>query len=300
MTAGPWRWQRLVLVALAAVGAALLAVIVASFWSEPNDNFAYWLAGQRLAAGLPVYVTGDAAFVPYAYHYPPPLVQVLAPLTLVVPPLAYLVVYRVVELLVTWGLAGRRMLPMLALVVFVPVAVELRFENVHLLVALGIVVGLRRWPWLFAVGAVVKLSPGLGVLYLALRRRWRDAFVASLIGLAITGISWVMSADLWRAWLDSVLGRADIVGNSLLPVPYLARAAAGVTLAVVGGLIGRRTGELLLVAGITVANPGLAMNGLAVFAAAVPIWLAGPAGIGGFTELPRPPRASARLAQSAT
>jgi hypothetical protein len=73
-----------------------------------------------------------------------------------------------------------------------------------------------------------------------------------------------------------------------------------VTLAVVGGLIGRRTGELLLVAGITVANPGLAMNGLAVFAAAVPIWLAGPAGIGGFTELPRPPRASARLAQSAT
>ena len=43
--------------AVRAAGAALLAVIVASFWSEPNDNFAYWLAGQRLAAGLPVYVT---------------------------------------------------------------------------------------------------------------------------------------------------------------------------------------------------------------------------------------------------
>ena len=280
MTAAPWTWRRVGLVALAAVGGSLLVVIVASYWSEPNDNLAYWLAGQRLAAGLPVYVSGEAAFAPYAYHYPPPLAQVLAPLTLVVPTLAYFVAYRALELLVTWDLAGRRMLPMLALIAVLPVAVELRFENVHLFVALGIVVGLRRWPWLFAVGAVVKLSPGLGIVYLVLRRRWRDAVVASVIGLVIAGVSGVLDADLWRAWLDSVLGRADVVGNSLLPVPYMARAAAGLALAVAGGVIGRRRGELLLVAGITLANPGLAMNGLAVFVAALPIWLAGPTGVG--------------------
>jgi len=280
VTAAPWTWRRVGLVALAAVGGSLLAVIVASYWSEPNDNLAYWLAGQRLAAGLPVYVSGEAAFAPYAYHYPPPLAHALAPLTLVVPTLAYLVAYRALELLVTWDLAGSRMLPMLALIAVLPVAVELRFENVHLFVALGIVVGLRRWPWLFAVGAVVKLSPGLGIVYLLLRRRWRDAVVASVIGLVIAGVSGVLNADLWRAWLDSVLGRADMVGNSLLPVPYMARAAAGLALAVAGGAIGRRRGELLLVLGIALANPGLAMNGLAVFAAALPIWLAGPAGVG--------------------
>jgi Glycosyltransferase family 87 len=289
VTAAPWTWRRVGLVALAAVGGSLLVVIVASYWSEPNDNLAYWLAGQRLAAGLPVYVSGEAAFAPYAYHYPPPLAQALAPLTLVVPTLAYLVAYRALELLVTWDLAGRRMLPMLALIAVLPVAVELRFENVHLFVALGIVVGLRRWPWLFAVGAVVKLSPGLGVVYLLLRRRWRDAVVAIVIGLVIAGVSGVLDADLWRAWLDSVLGRADVVGNSLLPVPYIARAFAGLALAAVGGAIGRRRGELLLVAGITVANPGLATNGLAVLAAVLPIWLAGPAGVGDRAE-PQGPR----------
>ena len=47
----------------------------------------------------------------------------------------------------------------------------------------------------------------------------------------------------------------------------------------VGGVIGGRRGELLLVAGVTVANPNLAMNGLAVLAAAVPIWFAGPGGV---------------------
>jgi hypothetical protein len=299
VTAGPWTGRRVVLVGLAAVGASLLAVIVAAFWSEPNDNFAYWLAGQRLAAGLPVYVSGEAAFAPYAYHYPPPLAQVLAPLTLVIPALAYLVAYRALELLVTWDLAGRRLLPMLALIAVLPVAVELRFENVHLLVALCIVVGLRRWPWLFAVGAVVKLSPGLGIVYLALRRRWRDAVLASVLMLVIAGVSWALGADLWRAWLDSVLGRADMVGNSLLPVPYAVRAAAGLALAVAGGAIGRRGGELLLVAGITVANPGLAMNGLAVLAAALPVWLAGPAGVGDAVERHGPQLTSARPARSA-
>ena len=70
----------------------------------------------------------------------------------------------------------------------------------------------------------------------------------------------------------------------MLPVPYMARAAAGLALAVAGGAIGRRPGELLLVLGITLANPGLAMNGLAVLAAALPIWLAGPAGVGDRAE----------------
>src|SRR5687767_3887444 len=111
-----WKRWRLVLVPLAAIGAVLLAAIVWIFWRNPGDSFAYWLAAIRLVAGEPVYTTGEAAFAPYAYHYPPPLAQVLAPFTLVVPALAYVIAYRVVMLLVTWELAGRRMLWMLALI----------------------------------------------------------------------------------------------------------------------------------------------------------------------------------------
>jgi hypothetical protein len=275
------RVNLVVLALLAAVGASALAVIVAIFWMNPGDNLAYWIAGNRLATGLPIYAPAEIAFEPFAYHYPPPLAQVLAPITLVVPALAYCVIYRGLMLLALWDLAGRTMLKMLALLAFVPVAVALQIENVEIFMAVGIVLGLRRWPWLFTIGGLIKVSPGLGILYLALRRRWRDAAVSVLVGIAIVGVSLALAPDLWRAWLDAITGRADIVGNSLVPVPYSVRAIAGFGLTIVAGLLGRRPGELLLVAGMTIANPGLSLQGFAVLAAAVPIWLAGPDGIGG-------------------
>lgn len=273
------RPERIAYLALAAFGGVLLAVIVGLFWRSPNDSLAYWLAGERLAAGEPIFVGTDRAFAPYAYHYAPPLAQFLAPLTLVIPTIGYLTAYRVVLLLATWQLAGRRFLPMLALIGFLPLALELRFENVHVLMALTVVLGLTRWPWLFAIAAVIKVSPGLGVVYLALRGRWRDAILSGVLGVAIVAVSVVLDPGLWRAFFDTVLTQADATGNSLLPFPYLVRAALGLGLTVAGGLIGRRTGELLLVAGMTMANPNLALNGLAVLVAAVPIWRAGPDGI---------------------
>ena len=275
----PRDWRRIALIALAAIGGALLAIIVVLFWQTPGDNYAYWLAAQRLVAGEPVYVTGEAAFAPYAYHYTPPLAQVLAPFTLVLKAIAYIVGYRVLEILSVWYLAGRAMLPMLALIAFLPVAVELRFENVHLFMAVAIVLGLSRWPLLFAVAAVVKVSPGLGVVYLVLRRRYRDALVVVLVGAAICMVSYVLSPSLWQQFLAAIGDRAGITGNSLIPVPYVLRALAGLLLAVAGGIIGRRRGELLLVLGITAANPNLALNGFAVLAAAVPVWRAGPNGL---------------------
>jgi Glycosyltransferase family 87 len=264
---------------LAAIGAALLAVIIATFWMTPGDDLAYWIAGHRLALGLPIYTAPEHAFEPFAYHYPPPVAQILAPIALVVPALLYAVAYRGLMLLALWDLAGRRMLNMLAFIAFLPMAVAVRIENVEIFMALGIVLGLRRWPWLFTIGALVKVSPGLGLVYLALRRRWRDVAVSAVVGAVIVGVSYALAPDLWREWLATITGRADVVGNSLIPVPYVYRAIVGFVLAVVAGLIGRRKGELLLVAGITIANPGLSLQGFAVLAAAIPIWLAGPEGL---------------------
>jgi Glycosyltransferase family 87 len=278
-SAGSRDWQRIALVVLAAIGGALLAIVVVLFWRNPGDNYAYWLAAQRLVAGEPVYVTGEAAFAPYAYHYTPPLAQVLAPLTLFLPSIAYIVGYRVLEILTVWYLAGRAMLPMLALIAFLPVAIELRFENVHLFMAVAIVLALWRWPLLFAVAAIVKVSPGLGIVYLVLRRRFRDAAIAVVVGAAICAVSYVLSPNLWQEFLAAIGDRAGITGNSLIPVPYVVRAIAGLVLAIAGGIVGRRRGELLLVLAITAANPNLALNGFAVLAAAVPVWRAGPDGL---------------------
>ena len=92
-------------------------------------------------------------------------------------------------------------------------------------------------------------------------------------------ISYAAAPDLWRQWLNAISGRSDVIGNSIVPVPYSVRAIAGFALTVVAGLIGRRQGELLLVVGVTIANPGLSLQGFAVLAAAVPIWRAGPEGL---------------------
>jgi hypothetical protein len=278
------------LVVLAAIGASILAVIVALFWSQAGDDLAYWIAGHRLITGQPIYPPPSIAFEPFAYHYPPPVAQVLAPITLVLPALAYAALYRGLLLFVLWDLAGRRMLAMLALLAFLPVAVSLRVENVELFMAIGIVLGLGRWPWLFSIGALFKVSPGLGLVYLGLQRRWRDLLVSAGVGVAIVVVSYLLAPELWRQWLDAIAGRSDIVGNSIVPVPYSVRAITGFAIAVVAGLVGRRRGELLLVMAVTVANPGLSLQGFAVLAAAIPIWRAGPNGIAG-------PRAGADAAE---
>ncbi|MBI2781859.1 MAG: DUF2029 domain-containing protein [Chloroflexi bacterium] len=277
----PKRLRLTVLVLLAAIGASVFAVIVALYWNGPGDSLAYWIAGDRLAHGVPIYATPERAFEPFAYHYPPPMAQVLAPITLVLPALAFSVIYRGLMLLALWDLAGRTMLKMLALIAFVPMAVAVRIENVEIFMALGIVLGLQRWPWLFSILGLIKISPGLGIVYLVLRRRWRDVAVSAAVGGAIAGVSFVLEPDLWRAWLHAITGVSGIVGNSIVPVPYVIRAAAGFVLTLAGGVVGRRPGELLLVAGVTIANPGLSLQGFAVLAAAIPIWLAGPGGLAG-------------------
>jgi hypothetical protein len=264
---------------LATLGGVLLAVIVGRFWTEAGDDLAYWIAGHRLARGEPIYLDPAVAFEPFAFHYVPAVAQLLAPVTLIVAAVPFLIVFRALLLLALWQLAGRRMLDLLAVLAFVPVAVSLRVENVEIFMAFAVVMGLTRWPWAFALGALVKVSPGLGLVYLAMQRRWRDVAVSAALGLGVVAISYVLAPELWRQWLAAISGRSDIVGNSIIPVPYSIRAISGFVLAVAAGLMGRRRGELLLVGAVTIANPGLSLQGFAVLAAAIPIWRAGPDGL---------------------
>jgi glycosyl transferase family 87 len=273
------RTRFLGLALLAAIGGILLAVIVGMFWREAGDDLAYWLAGNRLANGQPVYPDPSVAFENFAFHYVPPVAQVLAPIAAVVAAVPFLILFRAVLLLALWDLAGRRMLDMLAMLAFVPLAYSLRVENVEILMAIAVVYGLARWPWTFLVGGMVKVSPGLGLVYLALQRRWHDVIVSAVLGAVIVAVSYVVAPDLWRDWLNAINGRSDVIGNSIVPLPYSVRALAGFVLTVVAGVLGRRRGELLLVVAVTIANPGLSLQGFAVLAAAVPVWRAGPDGL---------------------
>lgn len=284
-------------IVLAAIGASLLAIVATTEWRHFNDEHAYWLAGARLAAGEPLYDLAAAPNTPFAYWYPPPLAQVLAPLTSFVGADAFSVVWTALLLACLWWLAGRDVLLGLALVAFLPVAVELRVRNVHLVMAVLVVLALRR-SWAFWIpAAALKITPVLGVVYLAAAGRWRDALKVSVVGVVVLFLSVVAAPGAWREFLDVVGARAGTDGGSLLPIPFALRFAVGAALAVFAGLVlagrvgrgwffarwfvarwfaerwgSQRVAELLLVVALTFANPTLWMTAFSLLVAIVPLW----------------------------
>jgi hypothetical protein len=254
----------------------LLVVVAVNRWAIPSDEHAYWLASQRLLHGQPLYDPAATIVTPYAYWYPPVLAQVLAPVALVLPSEAFTFVWTVLLLVCIWFLAGRTPLAALALIAFLPVAVELWFRNIHLVLAVLVVLGLRRWPALFAVGASIKVAPGLGIVYLAARGRWRDATLATIVGVAILAISFAISPDAWRQFVDILTARGAGETNGFLAVPYFVRALVGFSLAIVAGRLRPALGEPLLIVAITIALPTLWFTALSMLAAIAGLMLLRP------------------------
>jgi hypothetical protein len=269
------------LVALAAIGLFLLAVVAAFEWVHFNDEHAYWLAGARLASGQALYDPTAAPNTPFAYWYPPPLAQVLAPITGILSADAFSAIWTALLLGCLWWLGGRNVLVALALVAFLPVAVELRVRNVHLVIAVLMVLALRR-SWAFWVpAAAIKITPVLGCAYLVAAGRWRDAVKVGVLGMAVLGVSVALGPGAWRQFLDVVGTRAGTDGGSLVAIPFAVRFAAGAALAIAGGVVAARAtakgrtelgGEILLVLGLTIANPTLWATAFSLLVAIVPLW----------------------------
>jgi len=283
---GERRFPPLGLLVLAAIGGILLLVVAFYRWGTPSDEYAYWLAAERLIAGQPLYDATATPGVPYAYFYPPPLAQVLAPFTLVVPDAVYVVAWTGLLLGCLFIVADRRFLAALALVAFVPVAVELWYRNIHLVLAVTLVLALRRSPIWFAVGAAIKVTPVLGLLYLLAARRWRDAGIVAVVGGVMLVVSVVMSPDAWRQFIEIAARLGPTTGASIVDVPFGIRAVVGVTLAVVAGLLARegrvrdgkgglwfvRAGESALLFAIVVANPTLWVTAFSMLISLIPLW----------------------------
>lgn len=271
------------LVVAAAVGAFFLAVIVRDEWVHFNDEHAYWLAATRLASGEPLYDAAAAPNTPLAFWYPPPIAQVLAPFTGLLSADAFSAGWTVLLLACLWWLGGRDVLVALALIAFLPVAVELRVRNVHLLIAVLVVLALRRG-WAFWIpAAALKITPVLGGLYLAAAGRWRAAVLLGAAGLVVLGVSFIVSPDAWRQFIEVVGARAGTDGGALLPIPFPLRFAGAVILTIAAGRMAAtaaRAGrsewraQAVLVVALTVGNPTLWVTAFSLLVAIVPLWRA--------------------------
>jgi hypothetical protein len=261
----PW------LLLLAALGATFLVTFFVYRAGQLTDEHAYWLAANRLVEGKPLYDPTATSVTPYAYWYPPVLAQVLVPVALVVPPQVFGIAWTAMQLACLWWLAGRNVLVALALIAFPPVAVEVWSGNVHLILTVLLVMGIRGRVTMFPIGAAIKIAPGLGIPWLLAKLRWRDAGFAIGAGLAILVVSVVLSPQAWMDWLETMSNRGPDDVAALLPIPYVVRAVAGLLLALVAGRLRAPWDGVVLVVAVTIAMPTLWATALSTLVAIVPL-----------------------------
>jgi len=275
-TARLGRWRLPLLAGLALVGGVLLAVVVTTAWPVYGDEHAYWTAAQRLVAGRPLYDPAAAPNTPYAYWYPPILAQVLAPLTLVLSDGWFTALWTILLVGCLWALAGGDVLVFLACIAFLPVALELRVRNIHLLIALLTVLALRR-SWFFWIpAAAAKLAPGLGVVYLLAAGRRREAAWVALGGSIVLVASFLLSPGAWHDFLEIAASRGSADSGTFVAIPYGVRLGMGIVLALAAGRRGGRAGEIWLVVAITLANPTLWANAFSLLLAILPLLRSSP------------------------
>ena len=167
---------RRVLLVAAVVGAALgTETVVLHLSTDPLvDVHAYYDAGARLNAGLPLYEQAAGTNDPSFYRYPPLLAIAFRPLALL-PYVTASVIWEAI-ILVAFGLTVMRLGPrrpatwvvlgMLAL----PIGWSLAIGQAQVLVTLLMAFGA---PWSLALATHLKLFPVLAALWWVGRRNWR-------------------------------------------------------------------------------------------------------------------------------
>ncbi len=219
-----------------------------SYWSiDPNDLYNRAL-GSNFALG--------------AFRYAPPIAFLMGPLH-ALPWWLYLWLWEALMLATVFWLGGRWAIVLLALP---PVALELYHGNVHLLMAAAIALGFRNsWTWSFVV--LTKVTPGVGLLWFAVRREWRSLGIALGATGTVSLAAAIVAPQLWREWVDS------IISNLAEPQYYSIPPTAPVRLPLAALLViwGARTDRPWTV-GVAAALglPIIWPHGLVVALAAVP------------------------------
>jgi Glycosyltransferase family 87 len=241
---------------LACVGIAVIHVL--GLTRMGVDAHAYWHANPLAPYGA----TAPAAFD--AYRYAPAFTQALWPFHAL--PWEWFAAFWTLVLTATlvWQ-AGLWTAPALLLV---PVFADLTVGNIHLLLGLAVLVGFR-WPWAWSFVLLTKITPGVGLLWFAVRREWRSLGIALGATAAIAAVSFVIAPALWWQWTDVV--RATSEGAQpgwTIPVPLPVRLVIAVAVVTWGARTNRRWTVPLA---STIALPLIYINGLAMLVAIIPL-----------------------------
>jgi Glycosyltransferase family 87 len=259
-------------IAIALVGWALIVWFSEPWgrlWGTGQDARCYWQA--TLADP---YLHSDWND-PIAYVYSPAFLQLMSPLT-ALPWQAFMAVWTALLLLAARVLTGPRLLA--AGLLFPFTAMEIAGGNVSLLLAVAIVVGFR-WPWAWSLVLLTKITPGIGLLWFAVRREWRSLGIALGVTAVIVAASFVSMPDQWRTWVDVVIRNVEAGRGGTwasLPIPLWFRLPIAIAIVVWGARTDR---PWTVPVASMVALPAIWYGGLSMLLAVIPL-LGGGRGVG--------------------
>ena len=235
--------------------AAYLFMIVAPAAGTMGfDAFAYWSVNLDYPYAR---VAGELG----AFPYTPIAARLFAPAALLSWPAFWWLWTAILAGTVAW-LGWRWALLVLA---FPPVALELYHGNIHLLIAAAIALGFR-YPWTWAFVLVTKVTPGVGLLWFAVRREWRNLGIALGVTAGLVAISFAIDGRLWREWIVEGLlpVAAGPVQQFYVGIPLLIRLPAAAALVAWGARTDR---AWTVAASAALALPVLWLSGLSILVA---------------------------------
>ncbi len=218
---------------VAIVALAIFAAVVGGVaWSAATagtlgfDFLAYHLAGDHVLHGQPFYdlsVTQTGGFG--LFYYPPAFALAFAPIALIPADTAVWVWFAASVAMVIgaiWILPispGARALTLLLAAVDWPVPYALKLGQVGPLLLLLFAIG---WRWrdrpgvlgaVGALGAAIKVQPGLILVWAVLTRRWRAVVIGAIVGIVLVVLA-VLATGKLGIWLD-FLGLLRQVSNPI-------------------------------------------------------------------------------------
>jgi hypothetical protein len=167
------------------IGWAVAVLVTLTSMGKPVDAWCYYGfdSAQPWAPGS-------------CFLYTPPVAIVMDAMKAVMPFEVFTFLLRAAELIVLGLVAG----PAIGLALLIPaVAIEINAANVNLLIVGAVLIGFRH-PWAWAFVVLTKITPGVGILWFAVRREWRNFSIAVGATLAVAIASWVVAPDLWNQY----------------------------------------------------------------------------------------------------
>ena len=220
------------------------------------DAHTYW--GASLANPYP----GPQVGLPGAYLYSPAFLQILSPLRLLPWELfhAAWIGMGFGALVFLVGPIGGA----LAVTALPFVFRDLFVGNIHLILGAAIVLGFR-YPAAWALMLLTKITPGIGLVWFAVRREWRSLAIALGTTAVIAAASFALAPHLWFDWVARLRGDSGTAGGGYLAF-LVARVAAAGLLVTLGAVLNR---AWLVPVGAFLAIPIIWPDSLAILLASL-------------------------------